>query len=77
MVRNRTLSPMLSTHDVANILCVHINTVRRWSDSGIMKVYRIGPRRDRRFRPEDIICFLNGQSEITRKSCYNFLAEHL
>ena len=58
---------MLSTHDVANILGVHINTVRRWGDSGIIKVYRIGPRRDRRFRLEDIDRFLTEQSEIPAK----------
>ncbi len=63
MVRHRTPSRMLSTHDVANILSVHINTVRRWGDSGIMKVYRIGPRRDRRFRLEDIARLLTEQSD--------------
>ena len=63
MVRHRTPSPMLSTHDVANILSVHINTVRRWSDSGIMKAYRIGPRRDRRFRLEDIARLLTEHSD--------------
>lgn len=63
MVRHRTPSPMLSPHDVATILSVHINTVRRWGDSGVMKVYRIGPRRDRRFRLEDIAFFLTEQSD--------------
>ena len=62
MVRHITPSPMLSVHDVANILSVHINTVRRWSNSGIVKVYRIGSRRDRRFRLEDIARFLTEQS---------------
>ena len=66
IVRHRTHIRMLSTHDVANILGVHMNTVRRWSDSGIIKVYRIGPRRDRRFRLEDIDCFLTEQSEIPK-----------
>ena len=63
MVHDRTPSPMLSPHDVANILSVHINTVRRWGDSGIVKVYRIGPRRDRRFRLEDIARLLTEQSD--------------
>ena len=62
MVRHITPSPMLSVHDVANILSVHINTVRRWGDSGIVKVYRIGPRRDRRFRLEDIARLLTEES---------------
>jgi hypothetical protein len=28
--------------------------VRRWADKGILKVYRIGSRGDRRFKREDI-----------------------
>ena len=63
MVRHRIPSPMLSVHDVADILNIHINTVRRWGDSGIVKVYRIGPRRDRRFQLEDIAHLLTEQSD--------------
>jgi excisionase family DNA binding protein len=42
----------------AKFLNVHINTVRRWSDQGIIKTYRIGPRGDRRFAREDVMAFL-------------------
>jgi excisionase family DNA binding protein len=44
---------------------VHVNTVRRWNDRGILKAYRIGPRGDRRFNKADIDMFLagNGQPE--------------
>ncbi|UCE98009.1 MAG: helix-turn-helix domain-containing protein [Dehalococcoidia bacterium] len=51
---NNELDPMLTTSDVARILSVHINTVRRWSNQGILKSYRIGSRGDRRYRKEDI-----------------------
>jgi excisionase family DNA binding protein len=44
----------LSTGDVARLLNVHTNTVRRWSRSGILKTYRVGPRGDRRFKREDV-----------------------
>lgn len=44
----------LSTGDVARLLNVHANTVRRWSRSGTLKTYRVGPRGDRRFRREDV-----------------------
>ena len=54
---------MLTARDVANLLSVDINTVRRWTNKGILKVYRIGPRGDRRFRQEDIASFLTEQSE--------------
>ncbi|OGO16291.1 MAG: hypothetical protein A2Z02_03660 [Chloroflexi bacterium RBG_16_48_7] len=50
---------MLKTREVANLLNVHINTVRRWSNSGILQVYRVGPRRDRRYRKADIDHFLS------------------
>jgi len=49
---------MLRTKDVARLLGIHINTVRRWGDVGILKSYRIGSRGDRRFRREDIEDFL-------------------
>jgi len=49
---------MLTTSDVAQLLGLHVNTVRRWRSEGILKSYRIGPRGDRRFRREDIESFL-------------------
>lgn len=54
---------MLGPRDVAHLLSVHMNTVRRWTNNGILKTYRIGPRGDRRFQPEDITRFLTEQSE--------------
>lgn len=57
----RTKNSLLTTTDVAKMLNLHINTVRRWSNRGILKPYRIGPRCDRRFRREDIVAFLNSQ----------------
>jgi len=51
---------MLTIRDVAQILNLHINTVRRWGNKGILKSYRIGPRGDRRFRREDMVAFLKG-----------------
>ena len=45
---------MLTVTEVASLFHVHPNTVRQWSDTGLIKVYRIGHRRDRRFKVEDI-----------------------
>ncbi len=64
MANHKEVDPMLTTSDVARLLNVHINTVRRWSNQGILKVYRVGSRRDRRFRQEDISSFLLQESEI-------------
>jgi excisionase family DNA binding protein len=49
---------MLRTSDVAQLLGLHPNTVKRWSKQGILKSYRIGSRGDRRFRRKDIDSFL-------------------
>jgi excisionase family DNA binding protein len=56
---SNNIDPMLTTSEVARILSVHINTVRRWSNQGILKAYRIGSRGDRRFRREDITSFFS------------------
>ena len=52
------IGPMLTVREVARLLHVHANTVRRWSDRGIIRSYRITRRGDRRFRREDIARFL-------------------
>ena len=52
------MSAMLTVREVSQLLNVHSNTLRRWSDQGILKAYRIGPRGDRRFRAEDIAVLL-------------------
>ncbi len=61
-------TPMLTVKDVAKLLNVHVNTVRRWSNSRIIKSYRITRRGDRRFRREDIANFLASYDKFnTRK----------
>lgn len=45
---------MLTTGQVARLLHIHPNTVRRWSNRGILISYRISKRGDRRFRREDV-----------------------
>ncbi len=45
---------LLTTAQAAAMLNVHPNTVRNWADSAYLPSYRIGPRRDRRFRRVDV-----------------------
>lgn len=58
MVNDNQMGPMLTVKEVARLLHIHSNTVRRWSDRGIIRAYRITRRGDRRFRREDIARFL-------------------
>lgn len=39
---------MLRVSEVAKLLGIHPNTVRIWTESGVLRSYRIGPRKDRR-----------------------------
>jgi len=66
MANYNDIDGMLTISEVAHLLNVHINTVRRWSNQGALKSYRIGSRGDRRFRQEDIDSFLVQGNEDTR-----------
>jgi excisionase family DNA binding protein len=66
MADNEGIAPMLTTSEVARLLNVHINTVRRWSNQGVLKTYRIGSRGDRRFSRDDLAEFLAQKSGLTR-----------
>ena len=54
----RNMNTMLTTREVATLLNVHINTVRQWSNQGMLRAYRVSPRGDRRFKRQDIDSFL-------------------
>ena len=58
MVRHNDSNGMLTSRQLARLLNVHINTVRRWDEQGVLKAYRVGRRGDRRFSREDIDVFL-------------------
>ncbi|MEO8273030.1 MAG: GAF domain-containing protein [Chloroflexota bacterium] len=56
----RPLDATLSVTRAAEVLGVHANTVRAWSDAGRLRYYRINPRGDRRYRQGDLQRFLAG-----------------
>ena len=69
-MKDEQLETMLTVRQVADFLQVSISTVRRWSDRGMLRFYRIGSRGDRRYRREDVLSFLQDstghpQTDIT------------
>ena len=71
MVGDEHMDDMLTVSEVARLLHVHPNTLRRWSNRGRIRSYRINPRGDRRYRLRDIEGFLtqlnshgDGASEV-------------
>jgi excisionase family DNA binding protein len=58
LVDEEQMGNMLTVQEVARLLHIHPNTLRRWSNRGLIKAYRITPRGDRRFRRGEILEFL-------------------
>lgn len=66
MTSEAHLETMLTVRQVADFLHVSISTVRRWSDSRMLKSYRIGPRGDRRYLRDDVLSFLEESTRHPR-----------
>ena len=66
MVMDDTTKTMLTIREASRLLNVHSNTLRRWSEQGIVKAYRIGPRGDRRFRRDEIAALLVERTKSSR-----------
>ena len=52
------LGPMLTATEVADMLHLHVNTVKRLGDRGELPFYRVCKPGDRRFRLDDVMKFL-------------------
>ncbi|MCL5257481.1 MAG: helix-turn-helix domain-containing protein [Chloroflexi bacterium] len=50
---------LLTIREVAEILRVHPQTVRRWADAGELKYYQFSSKGRRRFMLQDVMAFLN------------------
>ncbi len=55
---DRESGNLLTITEVSDLLHVHPNTLRRWSEEGRIISYRINSRGDRRFKPGDVQDFL-------------------
>ncbi len=65
----------LTVSEVADLLNIHPNTVRRWAQQGLLKAWRIGPRRDRRFQRTDVLNLLSEHSDSYVES-HSFVADN-
>jgi excisionase family DNA binding protein len=61
--RNEEISKLLTLKEACDILKVHPNTLRQWDNKGVLKAVRIGVKKVRRYKKEDIIEFINKKSK--------------
>ena len=57
MISNE-VGKLLTATEVAEMLHLHVNTVKRLGDRGEIPFYRVCSRGDRRFRIDDVLDFL-------------------
>lgn len=57
MISNE-VGKLLTATEVAEMLHLHVNTVKRLGDRGEIPFYRVCKRGDRRFRYDDVLSFL-------------------
>jgi len=62
--KNTTLPKLLTIRQAAEILNVHVETLRRWDKSGKLKAFRVNERGDRRYKPEDIENYLVKRKQL-------------
>jgi len=54
----KNINGMLTIPEVAKLLHIHPNTVRQWTNKGLLPAYCIGTRGDRRFKRDEIDSFI-------------------
>jgi transcriptional repressor of dcmA and dcmR len=66
------LESLLNIKEAAEFLNVSEMTVRRWTNQGLLNCYRVGKRRARRFRSQDLMACLEGRSTATNSAMVAF-----
>lgn len=56
---NEEIPELLTLAEACEILKCHPNTLRQWDKNGILPAIRIGEKRIRRYRKEDIAKFIS------------------
>ncbi len=54
-----SLSKLLTIRQAAEILNVHVETLRRWDNKGKLPAIKVNDRGDRRYKQADIESYLN------------------
>jgi len=60
-MKDKKIPELITLKEACEILKYHPNTLRQWDKKGILVAVRFGERKDRRYRREDIIKFLNNE----------------
>lgn len=58
LIKEDKLPAYLTLKQACELLQVHPNTLRNWDKSGLLKAVRIGVRKDRRYKREDVMAML-------------------
>lgn len=58
MNKKNDLPEYLTLKEVSDLLKVHENTLRNWDRNGTLKAIRIGGRKIRRYKKENVLKFL-------------------
>jgi len=61
-----SLPELLTANEAADVLKVHINTLRKWDKNGTLPAIRIGERGIRRYSKEDIKQFLKQSKQVNK-----------
>lgn len=56
---NNQMPELLTLQEACDLLKVHPNTLRQWDKKGILPAIRIGTKRVRRYRKEDLLKLLS------------------
>ncbi|MFH0748537.1 MAG: helix-turn-helix domain-containing protein [Candidatus Bathyarchaeota archaeon] len=61
MLKTQELPKLLTIRQAAEILNVHVETLRRWDKNGKLKAIIVNERGDRRYKPKDLEQIIKGK----------------
>lgn len=64
MTKESSNKDLLSIGQVSKIFGIHQDTLRNWEKKGLITPLRVGPRKDRKYKPEDIERIANDKSIV-------------